>query len=84
MPQPCDIEAPRCREQMSRCRHVGASCPGVSLVQDALDALHLPVRLVEGRIGRLQIRVPWSRLRSEPIEIECDDLLLRCASSRRA
>lgn len=45
--------------------------------QDALDALHLPVRLIEGRIGRLQIRVPWSRLRSEPVVIECDDLLLR-------
>ena len=55
----------------------GCLTPGCSLVQDALDALHLPVRLVEGRIGRLQIRVPWSRLRSEPIEIECDDLLLR-------
>ena len=46
------------------------------LPQDALDALQLPVRLIEGRIGRLQIRVPWSRLRSEPIVIECDDLLL--------
>ena len=69
-------EAPRCREQASGAAMwvPHARC---SLVQDALDALHLPVRLVEGRIGRLQIRVPWSRLRSEPIEIECDDLLLR-------
>ena len=39
--------------------------------------MQLPVRLIEGRIGRLQIRVPWSRLRSEPVVIECDDLLLR-------
>jgi hypothetical protein len=33
---------------------------------DALDALQLPLSAV-GRIGRLRIRVPWSRLRTEPV-----------------
>ena len=35
----------------------------LQLRPDALDAMKLPVQLVEGRIGRLQIRVPWSRPR---------------------
>ena len=74
---PCDMRRPNAVSKTSRCCHVGALYPGVSPAQDALDALHLPVRLIEGRIGRLQIRVPWSRLRSEPVVIECDDLLLR-------
>ena len=40
---------------------------------DALDALQLPLGAT-GRIGRLRIRVPWSRLLSEPIEILLEDV----------
>jgi len=35
---------------------------------DALDALQLPLSAV-GRIGRLRIRVPWSRLRYESVRL---------------
>ena len=42
-----------------------------------LDAFaRLPVRLTRGTIGRLQIRVPWSRLRSESIVIQVEDVVL--------
>ena len=52
--------------------------PATAIVatQDALDGLELPVRLSRGRIGRLQLRVPWSRLRSEPAELIVEDLEL--------
>lgn len=39
----------------------------LALREDALDAMGLPMRLAGGRIGRLQIRVPWSRLRTESV-----------------
>ena len=42
----------------------------------ALRAVELPLQLTRGRIGRLQLRVPWSRLRSEPVEIVLEDVTL--------
>lgn len=39
----------------------------VELRADVLDAMCLPVRLQRASVGRLQVRVPWSRLRSEPV-----------------
>ena len=39
-------------------------------------AVELPLQLTRGHIGRLTLRVPWSRLRSEPVEIIFDDVLL--------
>lgn len=39
----------------------------LKLREEALDTLGLPVRLRCGSIGRLQIRVPWSRIRSESV-----------------
>ena len=48
----------------------------LTLRADALDGLELPVVLTGGRIGRLQLRVPWSRLRSEPFELVLEDVVL--------
>ncbi|KAL1511905.1 hypothetical protein AB1Y20_005186 [Prymnesium parvum] len=55
----------------------------LELREEALDALGLPVSLRRGRIGSLQIRVPWSRLRSEAVEICVEELVL-LASMREA
>ena len=41
----------------------------LQLREEVLDALGLPVRLQRGTIGRLQIRVPCSRLRSESVRL---------------
>ena len=49
------------------------------LRDDALDGLELPVLLTRGSIGRLQLRVPWSRLRSQPIELVLEDVVLETA-----
>lgn len=41
-----------------------------------MRAVELPLRISRGRIGRLILRVPWSRLRSEPVEIVLEDVML--------
>ena len=39
------------------------------LREELLDAMALPVHIRRASVGRLQVRVPWSRLRSEPVHI---------------
>ena len=39
----------------------------VELREDALNAMGLPVHLRRATVGRLQVKVPWSRLRSEAV-----------------
>lgn len=46
----------------------------LAIREDALHSLGLPLELCRGRIGRLQLRVPWSRLRTEPIELIISDV----------
>ena len=48
----------------------------LALRPNALDGLELPVELSRGRVGRLQLRVPWSRLRSEPVEFVFEDVVI--------
>jgi len=48
----------------------------VALRPDALDGLELPLTLTRGRVGRMQLCVPWSRLRSESIELLFEDVVL--------
>ena len=36
---------------------------------ESLHKLGLPVHLKHGRVGRLQIRVPWRRLRTESVSL---------------
>ena len=53
----------------------------VALRPDALDGLELPLTLTRGRIGRMQLCVPWSRLRSESIELLFEDVVLEARLS---
>ncbi|KAL1521334.1 hypothetical protein AB1Y20_021001 [Prymnesium parvum] len=47
---------------------------------EALLALALPLRLISGHIARLRVRIPWHALRSEPIQLRIEGLVLRvCA-----
>ena len=52
------------------------SLSDLSLRSDALDSLELPLELLRGCIGRLHLRVPWTRLRSEPVEIVLEDVVI--------
>lgn len=50
------------------------------MVVQALEEFDLPVRVRHGTIGRLQLRVPWSRLNSEPVEVHLSDVFIVASS----
>ena len=50
--------------------------PWLSVRAVPVCAVELPLQLISGRIGRLELRVPWSRLRSEPVEMVLEDVML--------
>eukprot|EP01135_Chromosphaera_perkinsii_P008709 Nk52_evm42s1444 gene=Nk52_evmTU42s1444 len=59
------------------------------LKKDALKALELPIEVLSGIIGKLTLKIPWSRIKSEPAEVFVEDLYilarprdLRSAESR--
>ncbi|KAG8981485.1 hypothetical protein FRB94_008774 [Tulasnella sp. JGI-2019a] len=60
----------------------GALYSGVVKMKDlrikkgALDNLRLPVDVLEGQLGELTIRVPYTSLRSKPVEAIIEDLYL--------
>ena len=51
----------------------------LELRREALDQLHLPVNVVEGRIGQLSLSIPWSNLRGKPVKVNIDDVFLLSA-----
>ena len=44
--------------------------------QSALQKLQLPVLVKAGLIGKVELRIPWSKLASEPTKLKLDNLLL--------
>mmetsp|Transcript_20909 Transcript_20909/g.17463 ORF Transcript_20909/g.17463 Transcript_20909/m.17463 type:complete len:198 (-) Transcript_20909:83-676(-) len=45
--------------------------------------LHLPIKLIHGKLGSLHVHVPWNRLGSSPIVIELDNLYLVVEPKKR-
>lgn len=56
----------------------------VSIRADALRSLSLPLRVRSGRIARVRVRIPWHALRSEPMAIFIEDLVLEVMAAPRA
>ena len=57
----------------------------ISIKQTALQALQLPVLVKAGLIGKVELRIPWSHLKSEPTKLLLDNvLLLVCPQSEAA
>jgi len=48
----------------------------LSLKQSALDDLRLPVKTVNGFLGKLTLKIPWKNLYSAPVEASVEDLYL--------
>lgn len=42
------------------------------LKRKIVDSLELPVNLVHGMIGRLELKIPWANLGSEPVVVILD------------
>ena len=51
----------------------------LQLRREALDQLHLPVNVVEGRLGELTLSIPWSNLRGKPVKVNIEDVFLLAA-----
>ncbi|KAK6371770.1 Vacuolar protein sorting-associated protein 13 [Exophiala oligosperma] len=51
----------------------------LELRREALDQLHLPINVVEGRLGELTISIPWSNLRGKPVRVNIEDVFLLSA-----
>jgi len=48
----------------------------VQIKRDALHGLKLPFKIIFGKIGKLQVNVPWRSLSSSPVEIILEGLQL--------
>ncbi|KAK5949277.1 Vacuolar protein sorting-associated protein 13 [Knufia fluminis] len=51
----------------------------LELRREALDQLHLPINVVEGRLGNLTLSIPWSNLRGKPVRVNIEDVYLLAA-----
>ncbi|KAL2433872.1 Intermembrane lipid transfer protein VPS13 [Exophiala dermatitidis] len=51
----------------------------LELRREALDQLHLPINVVEGRLGELTLQIPWSNLRGKPVKVNIEDVFLLSA-----
>ncbi len=51
----------------------------LELKREALDQLHLPINVVEGRLGELTLSIPWSNLRGKPVRVNIEDVFLLSA-----
>lgn len=68
---------PECFEDLSASLWAGTLVLNNALLQEsALDSLGLPLRLRSGRIGRLEVIIPWTSLYTSSIVIRIDNLEL--------
>ena len=51
----------------------------LELRKEALDQLHLPINVVDGRLGELTLSIPWSNLRGKPVKVNIEDVFLLAA-----
>jgi hypothetical protein len=48
------------------------------------NALGLPLEVKVGTIGRVELRIPWAKLNSEPTQLLLDDLFIICGPQSEA
>ena len=56
----------------------------LELRREALDQLKLPINVVEGHLGQLTLKIPWSNLRGQPVQIDIEDVFLLAAPKEDA
>ena len=56
----------------------------LELRREALDQLKLPINVVEGHLGQLTLKIPWSNLRGQPVQVEIEDVFLLAAPKEDA
>ncbi|TVY71541.1 Vacuolar protein sorting-associated protein, partial [Lachnellula suecica] len=56
----------------------------LELRKEALDQLKLPINVVEGHLGQLTLKIPWSNLRGQPVQVSIEDVFLLAAPKEDA
>jgi len=56
----------------------------LELRREALDQLKLPINVVEGHLGQLTLKIPWSNLRGQPVQVFIQDVYLLAAPKEDA
>jgi vacuolar protein sorting-associated protein 13A/C len=56
----------------------------LELRREALDQLKLPINVVEGHLGSLTLKIPWSNLRGQPVQIFIEDVFVLAAPKEDA
>ncbi|KAF4635598.1 hypothetical protein G7Y89_g2500 [Cudoniella acicularis] len=56
----------------------------LELRREALDQLKLPINVVEGHLGQLTLKIPWSNLRGAPVQVDIEDVYLLAAPKEDA
>lgn len=49
---------------------------GLKLKKEALDKLDLPIEVFYGYLGRLELHIPWTSLKTQPVQVVVEDLFL--------
>lgn len=57
---------------------------GLELRKEALDQLKLPLNVVEGHLGALTLKIPWSNLRGQPVQVYIEDVFVLAAPKEDA
>ncbi|KUJ15268.1 putative vacuolar protein sorting-associated protein 13 [Mollisia scopiformis] len=56
----------------------------LELRREALDQLKLPINVVEGHLGQLTLKIPWSNLRGQPVQVYIEDVFVLAAPKEDA
>ena len=56
----------------------------LELRREALDQLKLPINVVEGHLGQLTLKIPWSNLRGQPVQVYIEDVFMLAAPKEDA
>ncbi|CZT04223.1 related to vacuolar protein sorting-associated protein VPS13 [Rhynchosporium graminicola] len=56
----------------------------LELRKEALDQLKLPINVVEGHLGQLTLKIPWSNLRGAPVQVYIEDVFVLAAPKEDA
>ncbi len=49
---------------------------GLKLKKEALDKLELPVTVYQGYLGKLELQIPWTNLKQQPVIVTISDLFI--------
>jgi vacuolar protein sorting-associated protein 13A/C len=49
---------------------------GLKLKREALDKLNLPIAVYQGYLGRLELQIPWTNLKQQPVVVTISDMYI--------